>query len=243
MPIDKIYSSCDTAVADIPDGAVIFIGGFGPPTGLPHNLIYALARQGAKNLTLVQVHMGHGIEQSKLIRPPDGFPDHGILFENHQVKKAISCLPALGNLPPTSPFEVQFNKGEVELEIVPQGTLVHRIRAGGAGMGGFYTRVGIGTVIEEGKEKRVINGQEYLLEFPLRADYALIRAHKADTMGNLVYHLAARTFNPIMATAADVTIVEAEHLVQPGELDPDHIHTPCLYVDRIVEIPQAGGKK
>jgi 3-oxoacid CoA-transferase subunit A len=137
---------------------------------------------------------------------------------------------------------VQFNQGKVELEIVPMGTLAQRIRAGGAGIGGFYTRVGIGTVVEEGKEKRVINGQEYILELPLRADYALIRAYKADTMGNLVYRLAARTFNPIMATAADITIVEVEHLVKPGELDPDQVHTPCLYVDRVVEIPQKGGQ-
>ena len=241
MPINKVYASFDAAVADIPDGAVIFIGGFGPPGGLPINLILALARQGAKNLTLVQNHMGHGLEQSKLVRPPDGYPDHGILFENNQVKKAIAAIPALGNLPPISPFEVQFNQGKIELELVPQGTLAQRIRAGGAGMGGFYTRVGVGTAVEEGKEKRVIDGKEYLLEFPLRADYALIKAHKADTMGNLVYRLSSRSFNPIMATAAEITIAEVEHLVQPGELDPDHVHTPCIYVNRVVPIPRAGG--
>lgn len=236
MPINKVYGSFDAAVADIPDGAVIFLGGFGPRGGLPLNLIYALARQGAKNLTLVHNHMGHGLEQSKLVRPPDGYQDHGILFENNQVRKVIATIPALGNLPPTSPFEVQFKQGKIELEIVPQGTLVQRIRAGGAGIGGFYTRVGVGTIVEQGKEKRVIDGKEYLLELPLRADYAFVRAHKADTMGNLVYRLTSRAFNPVIATAADITIAEVEQLVQPGELDPDHIHTPCVYVDRIVEI-------
>jgi len=236
MPINKVYYSFDAAVADIPDGAVIFIGGFGPPGGLPLNLIYALARQGAKNLTLVANHMGHGFEQSKLVRPPHGYQDLGILFENNQVRKVIATAPALGNMPPTSPFEVQFNEGKIELEIVPQGTLVERIRAGGAGIGGFYTRVGVGTVLEQGKEKRIIDGKEYLLELPLRADYAFIRAHKADTMGNLVYRGTSRAFNPVMATAADITIAEVEQLVQPGELDPDCIHTPCVYVDRIVLI-------
>jgi len=236
MPVNKVWGSFDAAVGDIPDGVSIFIGGFGPRGGLPLNLIYALARHGAKNLTVIANHMGHGLEQSKLMRPPHGYQDHGVLFKNNQVRKVISAIPSLGNMPPNSPFEVQFNQGNIEMEIVPMGTLVNRIRAGGAGIGGFYTRVGVGTVVAEGKEKRVFDGLEYLLERPLKADYALIKAHKADTMGNLVYRLTARTYNPVMATAADITIAEVEQLVQPGEIDPDHIHTPCIYVDRVVLI-------
>jgi 3-oxoacid CoA-transferase A subunit len=234
---NKLYSNCDEAVEDIFESASVMIGGFGSFGGLPSNLIVALGRQGAKNLTVVANMGGVGFELSKRIKP-GGYPDTGILFENGQVRKFIGSVPALGGMPPTSPLEKAVNKNEVEVEIVPQGTLVERIRAGGGGLGGFYTPVGVGTIIEKGKEKKIINGKEYILEMPITTDFALIKAYKSDTLGNLVYRGTSRSFNPIMAMAAKVTIVEVDKLVQRGEIDPEVIVTPHVFVDRIVEISQ-----
>ncbi len=237
MPVNKIFPSCDHAVADIFNGATIMIGGFGSFGGLPINLIVALAKQGAKELTIIANQGGVGFELSKRIKP-DGYQDIGILYEKSQVKKFIGSVPALGGMPPTSPIETFHTEGKVEIEVVPQGTLAERIRAGAGGLGGFYTPTGVGTRVEQGKEKKVINGREYLLELPLTADFALIKAHQADTLGNLVYRGTARCFNPIMAMAAKITIVEVDQLVQPGALDPEAVVTPHLYVSRIVEVPR-----
>jgi 3-oxoadipate CoA-transferase alpha subunit len=237
MPVNKIYESCDHAVADIFDGSTIMIGGFGSFGGLPINLIVALGKQGARDLTIISNQGGVGFELSKRIKP-GGYPDIAVLVQNGQVKKFIGSVPALGGMPPTSPIETLHREGKVEIELVPQGTLVERIRAGAGGLGGFYTPTGVGTQVELGKEKRVINDKEYLLEFPLTADFALIKAHKADTLGNLVYRGTARCFNPPMAMAAKITIVEVDKLVQVGELDPEAVVTPHLFVGRIVEVPR-----
>ena len=237
MPANKIISNADEAVADIFDGATIMVGGFGSFGGLPINLLVALANQGAKNLTIIANSGGVGFELSDRIKP-GGYQDLGIVFENGQVRKFIGSIPALGGMPPTSPIERLYNEGKVEIEMVPQGTLAERIRCGAGGLGGFYTPVGIGTVVETGKEKKVIGGKEYILELPLVADFALIKAHQADTLGNLVYKGTARCFNPVMATAAKVTIVEVDRLVPLGQLDPEVIITPHIYVDRIVEVPR-----
>jgi 3-oxoacid CoA-transferase A subunit len=237
MAINKVFSNCNVAVADIFDGATIMIGGFGSFGGLPINLITALATRGARDLTIIANMGGVGYELSRRIKP-EGYQDSGILFENGQVKKFIGSVPALGGMPPTSPLERLCNEGKVEIEMVPQGTLAERIRCGAGGLGGFYTPVGIGTVVEEGKEKKTIGGKEYILELPLYADFALIKAHYADRLGNLVYRGTARCFNPLMATAARMTIVEVDKLVEPGQLDPEAIVTPHVYVDRIVEVPE-----
>jgi 3-oxoacid CoA-transferase A subunit len=237
VAVNKVFSSCDEAVVGIFDGATVMVGGFGSFGGLPINLIIALSRQGAKNLTVIANMGGVGFELSKRIKP-EGYQDLGILFEGGQVKKFIGSVPALGGMPPTSPLEKLYNEGKVEIEVVPQGTLAERIRCGAGGLGGFYTPVGVGTVVEKGKEKKVIKGKEYILELPLTADFALIKAHKADTMGNLVYRKTARCFNPVMATAARTTIVEVDKLVQVGQLDPEVIVTPHIYVHRIVEVPR-----
>jgi 3-oxoacid CoA-transferase A subunit len=237
MTVNKIFSSCAEAVADIPDDATVMVGGFGSFGGLPVNLITALARQGARNLTVIANMGGVGFELSQRIKP-GGYPDLGLLFENGQVRKFIGSVPALGGMPPTSPLETAYNEGKLEIETVPQGTLAERIRCATGGLGGFYTPVGVGTVVAEGKEKKVIGGKEYILELPLTADFALIKAHRADTLGNLVYRRTARCFNPVMAAAAATTIVEVDKLVPVGELDPEVIVTPHIYVHRIVEVPR-----
>ena len=237
MTVNKIFKSCNEAVADIFNGATVMVGGFGSFGGLPVNLILALANQGAKNLTVIANMGGVGFELSQRIKP-EGYQDLGILFERGQVKKFIGSVPALGGMPPNSPIERLYNEGKVEIEMVPQGTLAERIRCAAGGLGGFYTPVGIGTVVEKGKEKKVIAGKEYILELPLGADFALIKAYKADTLGNLVYRKTARCFNPVMAMAAKVTIVEVDRLVPVGELDPEVIVTPHVYVHRIVEVPK-----
>jgi len=237
MPVNKVFKSCNEAVADIFDGATVMVGGFGSFSGLPVHLIVALARQGAKNLTVIANMGGVGFELTKRIKP-EGYYDLGTVFERGQVKKLIASVPALGGMPPDSPFERLYREGKVEVEVVPQGTLAERIRCGAGGLGGFYTPVGVGTVVEKGKEKKVIGGKEYILELPLTADFALIKAHKADTLGNLVYRKTARCFNPVMAMAARVTIVEVDRVVTVGELDPEVIVTPHVYVTRIVEVPK-----
>ncbi|MFC1957681.1 CoA transferase subunit A [Chloroflexota bacterium] len=220
--MNKILSSPEEAVADITDGSIIMFGGFGV-TGIPFTLIKALSKKGTRNITAITNSPGGRMEDLDL----------AVLFSNKQIKKVIASFVAHSGKP--NGFEQQYLRREVELELVPQGTLAERIRAGGAGIPGFYTPTGVGTIVEEGKEKRTFDGKEYLLELALRADFALIKAHKADRMGNLTYRMTARNFNPVMATAAEVTVVEVDEIVEAGELDPETIVTPGIFVDRIVK--------
>jgi 3-oxoacid CoA-transferase subunit A len=230
MSSTKVFNSFSEAVADIPDGAIIMVGGFTGLGGIPQNLILAIRDLGVKNLTQISNSTwGSGKARN--------FIDTSIWVENKQLKKAIVSVMSDPNPIGSKAFEEQYYAGEVELELVPQGTLAERIRAGGFGIGGFYTRTGVGTPVEEGKEKKVLNGDEYILELPLKADYALVRAYKADTMGNLVYRGTGRNFNPVMAPAARITIAEVDEIVEPGEIDPEIIVTPGLFVNRIVKIP------
>src|SRR5437773_1201490 len=210
--MNKVLSSAEDAVARIPDGASIMMGGFGL-CGIPENLIAALRARGTKDLTVISNNAG-----------VDDF-GIGILLRARQVRKMISTY--VGE---NKEFERQFLTGELDVELVPQGTFAERIRAGGAGLGGFFTPTGYGTFVAEGKETRTIDGKPCVLEWPLRADFAFVKAWKGDRFGNLVYRRTARNFNPVMATAADVTIAEVEHLVEPGEIDPDHVHTPGIFV-------------
>ncbi len=232
--LNKVVQSFDEAVADVPDGAVIMIGNFAGPGGTPFYLIRALHKQGAKGLTIIANTAG-GIGLTL------DFDDHRILFESRQVRKVIASFPFSTSASRPSPAEKQILGGEVELEILPQGTLAERIRAGGAGIPAFYTPTGSGTVIEEGKETRVFDGRPCLLEHALKADYALIRAYRADDMGNLVYRGTQRQFNPIMAMAAKVTIAEVDEIVLTGELDPEVIVTPGIFVNRIVKVTEDPG--
>ncbi len=234
---NKVFASFAEAVADIPDGATIMFGGFGHAVDKPQNLILALRDQGAKNLIMILNGAGGAGRLGIGALGGKPFTDEEILQENRQVKKAICSVPSSLVMSRPNAFEKQYRAGEVELEYVPQGTLVERIRAGGAGLGAFFTPTGVGTLIEKGKEKRVIDGREMLLEYGLRADYALIRAYCADTMGNLIYRGIMRSFNAVMATAAKVTIVEVDKIVTAGELDPEAVVTPGIFIDRIVEIP------
>ena len=224
---NKVYGTLDEAVAGIPDGATIMFPGFGP-TGLARNLTAALLRQGAKNLT--GISNSHGTVGNLM--------DVGRLIEAGRMNKMICAFTAATHPSRVLAFEKLYEAGEIEAELVPQGTLAERIRAGGAGIGAFYTPTGVGTELAQGKEHRVINGREYVLEYPLHADYAFIRAHRADTWGNLQYRLTQRNFNPIMAQGATITIVEVEEeILEAGALDPNNVHTPGIFVDRIVKIP------
>jgi len=235
MPVNKIVSSFDKAVADIPDGATIMIGGFGTVTSTPSLLLEALARKGVKNLTTISNTCGFGKDVWKLLGAK--FPeDMDVLVRNNCIRKAIAAAPVSSVY--QNNFEKKLRAGEVELEMLPQGTLAERIRATKAGLGGIYTPVGVGTIVEEGKEVKTIDGKKYLLEFPFKADFALIKAHKGDRWGNLVYRYSSRTFNATMAGAAKVTIAEVDKIVELGELKPDEIHTPGIYVDRVVERPE-----
>ena len=217
------------AVADIPDGSTIAFGGFAMP-GVPFNLIKALFEQGAKQLTMVGNTTG-GAQQPRM-------PDMGMLVENGQVKKVICAFTAATRPTDVLPFTKYYESGEVEAELVPQGTLAERLRAAGAGIPAFYTPTAVGTELAEGRETRVINGREYLLEYALPLDYAFLRATRADTFGNLQFHRSQRNFGPVMATAARVTIVEVdEDIVPAGGIDPDMVHTPGIYVSRIVKVP------
>jgi 3-oxoacid CoA-transferase subunit A len=215
--MNKVVQSAEEAVAAIPDGATIMVGGFGV-CGNPENLLRALYKQGTKQLTVVSNNAG--IDDFGL----------GPLLKARQIKKMIASY--VGE---NKEFERQFLSGELEVELVPQGTFSERIRAGGAGIGGFYTPTGYGTLVAEGKETRSIGGRNYVLELGLTADFALVRAWKGDTLGNLVYRKTARNFNPMMATAARVTLAEVEHLVEPGEIPPDSVHTPGIFVQRILK--------
>jgi 3-oxoacid CoA-transferase subunit A len=214
--VNKVVASADEAVADVQDGATVMVSGFGL-CGNPENLIAALHRKGVKDLTLISNNCG----TTEL--------GLGILLKARQIRKIVASY--VGE---NKEFERQFLSGELEVELVPQGTLAERIRAGGAGIGGFYTATGAGTKVAEGKETRVIAGREYLLELPLRADFALVYAWRADAWGNLVFRKTTQNFGPMMCSAADVTVVEAPNVVAAGEIDPDDVDAPGIYVKRIV---------
>jgi 3-oxoacid CoA-transferase subunit A len=215
--MNKVLATADEGVALIPDGATILVGGFGL-CGIPENLIRALHDRGTKNLTLISNNAG--VDDFGL----------GILLRSRQVKKMVSTY--VGE---NKEFERQFLSGELEVELVPQGTFAERIRAAGAGVGGFFTPTGYGTIVAEGKETRTIDGRQYVLETPLGADFAFVKAWKGDRYGNLVYRRTARNFNPVMATAGKVTIAEVEQVVGPGDIDPDHVVTPGIFVQRILQ--------
>ncbi|HEU0073764.1 MAG TPA: CoA transferase subunit A [Dehalococcoidia bacterium] len=221
--MDKVFDSPAAAIHDVFDGATIMFGGF-VSAGSPTNLILALYEKETKDLTGIANNIGLG---DKL----------DVLCEKKQLRKMIASFAIRASAKRQSLFEQLYAKGEVELELVPQGTLAERIRAGGAGIPAFYTPTGVGTVVAEGKRVECFDGREYILERALTADFAFIRAHKADHHGNLIYRRASRNFNEIMATAARVTIAEVEEIVEPGELDPEAIVTPAVYVDRIVKAP------
>ena len=213
----KIVLNADEAVKDITDGAVIMLGGFGL-CGIPENCIAALVRKNVKDLTCISNNAG-----------VDDF-GIGLMLQKRQVKKMISSY--VGE---NAEFERQLLSGELEVELIPQGTLATRCLAAGYGMPAIYTPAGIGTEVAEGKEVRNFKGKDYLLEYAFNADYAIVKAWKGDTNGNLIYRETARNFNPLMAMAGKITIAEVEHLVSPGELDPDFIHTPGIYVHRIFQ--------
>src|ERR1700746_3043775 len=213
--MDKKIASADAGIVKLHDGMTILMGGVGL-CGIPENLIAAVRRKGTKDLTIVSNNAG-----------VDGF-GIGILLEKRQVRKMVSTYVGENKL-----FEQLVTSGELELELNPQGTLAERIRAAGAGIPAFYTPTGFGTPVAEGKETREFDGRWDVLEKALKADYAFIKAYKGDKWGNLVFRKTARNFNPMMATAARITIAEVEHLVEPGDLDPDLVHTPSVYVKRI----------
>jgi 3-oxoacid CoA-transferase subunit A len=217
--VNKVVKDAREAIerAQIKDGAMIVFGGFGL-SGIPENLIVALRDSGVKGLTCVSNNAG--IDDWGL----------GLLLQTRQIKKMISSY--VGE---NATFERQFLTGELEVELCPQGTLAERIRAGGAGIGGFYTPTGVGTVVAEGKETKSIDGRDYVLEMPIRGDFAFVKAYKGDTMGNLVYRMSARNFNPMAATSGRVTLAEVENLVKPGEIDPDHVVTPGIFVNHIFQ--------
>ena len=234
---DKVYGSASEAVADIPDGAVVNVDGFGGPGGMAHCLMVALRDHGARGLTVISNTAG--IAQVARFGAPEGVTaiDHTILVENGQIAKAIASYPVSPSINRPSAFERAYQEGESALEVSPQGTLAERLRSGGAGVAAFYTPTAVGTLLGEGKEVRDIDGRVYVLEKRILADYCIIRGHKADTLGNMVYKGTSRNFNPVMATAARVTIVEVDEIVEPGELDPEEIVTPGVFVDRIVKRP------
>lgn len=219
--INKIVAGIEQAVADIKDGATVMLGGFAH-TGAPFNLVQALLEQGTRQLTVIC----NSVSQ---VAP---------LVEEKRVVKLVASFPMWVVRSQTNPLDEQLAAGEIVVEMVPQGTLAERIRAGGAGIPAFYTPTGVGTELERGKEKRVIDGKEHLLEWALKADVALVKAYKGDRMGNLVYHTTARNYNPIMATAAKLTIAEVEEIVDVGQLDPETIVTPGIFVDRVIKVPK-----
>jgi 3-oxoacid CoA-transferase subunit A len=212
----KIIDSFEKAIQEIQDGATLIVGGFGL-CGIPEKAILALREKGTKDLTIVSNNCG--VDDFGL----------GLLLENRQIKKMISSYVGENKI-----FERQFLSGELEVELVPQGTLAERMRAGGAGIPGFYTATGVGTLIAEGKGHKEFNGRTYILEKAIEADFALVKAWRADPFGNLVYRKTARNFNPLAAMAGKITIAEVEEIVEIGELDPDKIHTPGIYVQRVL---------
>lgn len=232
MPRPVIYDSMDEAIADFPDGATLMIPGFGP--GQPINLMSALWRQGAKDLTTISNGVGFPATDERMRALGD-------LVMAGRVTKVIAAFTASTRPSRAGTAEDLIRSGAMAAELVPQGTLAERIRAGAAGIPAFYTPAGVGTLTADGKEHRDFDGRTFVMEQALFADYAFIRAWKADTAGNLVYRRAARNFNPIMAQAARITIVEVEEPILPaGALDPDQVHTPGIYVKRMVQIPPGG---
>ncbi|MDY0747394.1 3-oxoacid CoA-transferase subunit A [Paucibacter sp. R3-3] len=231
MPINKIHDSVHAALADVPDGATVMIGGFGT-AGLPNELTEALIEQGARDLTIVNNNAGNG--------------DTGLaaLLAKKRVRKIICSFPRQAD---SHHFDGLYRSGQIELELVPQGNLAERIRAAGAGIGGFFTPTGYGTKLAEGKETREINGRMYVLESPIHADYALIKAEAGDRWGNLVYRMTARNFGPVMAMAAKVTVATVHEIVELGAIDPETVVTPGIFVQRLVKIDRvattAGGFK
>ncbi|HEV3031624.1 MAG TPA: CoA transferase subunit A [Polyangia bacterium] len=215
--MDKTVATAEEALADLADGASLMAGGFGL-CGIPENLIQAIAKKGTRGLTIISNNCG--VDSKGL----------GILLGAGQVKKMISSYVGENKT-----FERLYLDGKLEVELVPQGTLAERIRAGGAGIPAFYTATGFGTVVAEGKETRTFDGRPYVLEQALKADFSIVKAWKGDRFGNLVYRKTTRNFNPMIAAAGRVTIAEVEILVEPGELEPDHIHTPGIYVQRVVK--------
>jgi 3-oxoadipate CoA-transferase, alpha subunit len=218
--IDKLFPSAEAALADIPNGATVMIGGFGN-AGMPAALIDALIAQGSRDLTIVNNNAGNG--------------DTGLaaLLKAKRVKKILCSFPRQAD---SWHFDALYRSGEIELELVPQGTLAERIRAAGAGIGGFYTPTAFGTRLAEGKETRRIGDRDYVLEYPIHADYALIKADRADRWGNLTYRKTARNFAPIMASAARCTVVQVRETVELGQLDPEVVVTPGIFVKRVVKI-------
>ena len=220
--INKVVASTQLAVADIQDRASVMIGGFGQ-AGSPFSLVDALAEQGARDLTIIT----------------QGVTRCAPLVRNKQVRRLICSFTRWVDPTKTDPvIEEQYEAGELEVEVVPIGTLAERIRAGGAGVAAIYTPTGVGTIVEQGKEKRVFEGKEYLLELGIRADVALVKAYKGDRMGNLVYRMSSRNYNPIMAMAGNLTIAEVEEIVDVGQLDSEVIVTPGIFVDRVVKAPK-----
>ena len=219
--INKVIASAALAVGDIPNGATVMIGGFGT-AGMPSELIDALIAKGSKDLTIVNNNAGNA--------------DTGLaaLLKARQVKKVICSFPRQTD---SWVFDGLYKKGDIELELVPQGNLAERIRAAGAGIGAFYTPTGYGTPLAEGKETRHIDGRDYVLEYPIHADFALIKALRGDRWGNLVYRKTARNFGPIMAAAAKCTIAQVREIVNLGDLDPENVVTPGIFVQRVVEVP------
>src|SRR4051794_24736429 len=215
--MNKVFNSIHDAILDIHDGATLVVGGFGL-CGIPENLILALRDQGSRDLTVISNNCG-----------VDGW-GLGLLLENNQIKKMVASYVGENKT-----FEAQYLSGEIEVELVPQGTLAERIRAGGAGIPAFYTATGVGTLIAEGKEHKEFDGETYILERGLKADLSIVKAWRGDAEGNLVYRMTARNFNPMMATAGKVTVAEVEELVPVGTLDPDCIHTPGIFVQRIIQ--------
>ncbi len=215
--MNKVVASVDTAVADIPDGATVMVGGFGL-CGNPENLIAALVRKGVKGLHTIANNVG--VDGQGL----------GLLLSAGMIVSHVGSYVGENKL-----LEQLVLEDNIDLKLIPQGTLAERIRAGGAGIPAFFTPAGVGTVVADGKEQREFNGRTYLLETALQADFALVKAWRGDRMGNLVYRKTARNFNPMMATAAKITIAEVEELVEPGAIDPDHVVTPGIYVQRIVQ--------
>ena len=221
--MNKVCASIDEAVADIHDNASVAIGGFFTAGG-SNSLVEALSKRGGKDLTLVVQSVGIGNwEINRLI-------------ENHQVRKVICNYPFFRSASRVSLFEQQLRNGEVECEVYPMGTFIEKLRAGGAGIAGFYTPTGAGTSVAKGKESRIFDGKEYLLELALKTDFALIHAYQGDATGNLVYRKTSRNYNPEMAMSANVTIAEVENLVEPGEINPDYVHTPNIFVQRLVKV-------
>ena len=217
MSMNKVFASADEAIADIQDGATVMVGGFGL-CGIPENLIRALVKKGVKNLTTISNNVG--VDEFGL----------GLMLYAGQIRAHKGSYVGENKL-----LEEMVLRGKIDLELIPQGTFAERIRAGGAGIPAFYTPTGFGTVVAEGKETREFDGRPYVMEHGLKSDFALIKAWKGDKWGNLVYRKTARNFNPIMATAAKITIAEVEHLVEPGEIDGDLVHTPGVYVKRIIQ--------